>query len=357
MRHGLHFEPEAFAFEGYESSFEIFERPDHEATVGGIPERDYLRWVQFSLNMYFKKTALRGRVAEDGKDSTEFRDALEFFNTNALGRKRYRDIDKRTQDALIIANEKNTGYLAWLRTQLDRLGLTALTSRYAANEKPTMAITTLQGIYNGVFGFSLVQDGFVGAKTHLAILHAIDALEPKPPEKCTICDIIRIAPVDDLAVNEAERSRLRCLREFFADALNGKEFDDRYWTYPFETYLGQVVPCRFVGQKNTVGISFKDKKTKRAIQGFKDRIGGTTDKAKIARAIKSIHDDILCQINSLSRTVQEALGEVPNRWEAQECFEARMLQSQSVKRRPESIFKCFRGLLGKSFSKACRIPE
>ena len=63
-----YFEPEAFTFEDYESSFEIFERPDYEATVGGIPERDYLRWVQFSLNMYFKKTALRGPVAEDGKE-------------------------------------------------------------------------------------------------------------------------------------------------------------------------------------------------------------------------------------------------------------------------------------------------
>lgn len=357
MRHGSHFEPEAFAFEGYESSFEIFERPDNEATVGGIPERDYLRWVQFSLNMYFKKTALRGPVAEDGKDSTAFRDALELFNANALGRKGYRDIDKRTQDVLIIANEKNTGYLAWLRTQLDRLGLAAITTRYAANEKPTMAITTFQGIYNGVFGFSLVQDGFVGAKTHLAILHAIAALEPKPPERCTICDIIRIAPVDELAANEAGRSRLRCLREFLADALDGKKFDDRYWTYPFVTFLGQVVPCSFVGQKNSHGISFKDKKTRQAVQRFKDRIGGTTDKTKIARAIKAIHDDILCQINSLSRAIQEALGENPDRWEARECVEARMLQSQSVKRRPESIFKCFRSLLSESFSKTCRIPE
>ena len=182
MRYGSHFEPEAFAFEAYESSFEIFERPDYEATVGGIPERDYLRWVQFSLNMYFKKTALRGPVAEDGKDLTAFRDALEFFNANATARKRYRDIDKRTQDALIIANENNTGYLAWLRTQLDRLGLTAITTRYAANEKPTMAITTFQGIYNGVFGFSLVQDGFVGAQQS-SILQSCTPLMRSSPSR------------------------------------------------------------------------------------------------------------------------------------------------------------------------------
>ena len=142
-------------------------------------------------------------------------------------------------------------------------------------------------------------------------MHAIDALEPKPPERCTICDIIRIAPVDDLAADEAERSRLRCLRELFADALTERDFDDRYWTYPFVTFLGQVVPCSFVGQKNNHGISFKDKKTKRAVQRFKDRIGGTTDKTKIARAIKAIHDDILCQINSLSRAIQEAVGDAP----------------------------------------------
>ena len=180
MRYGSFLEPEAFAFEDRESGFEIFEAPDYEAAVGGIPERDYLRWMQFSLNMYFKKTALRGPVTEDGKDSTEFRDALELFNAKATGRKGYRGIDERTQDALIIANEQNAGYLAWLRTQLDRLGLTAFTTRYAANEKPTAAITTFQDIYNGVSGFSLVQDGFVGAKTHLAILRAIHALKPKP---------------------------------------------------------------------------------------------------------------------------------------------------------------------------------
>ena len=208
MRYGSFLEPEAFAFEDRESGFEIFEAPDYEAAVGGIPERDYLRWMQFSLNMYFKKTALRGPVAEDGKDSTEFRDALELFNAKATGRKGYRGIDERTQDALILANEQNAGYLAWLRTQFDRLGLTAFTTRYAANEKPTAAITTFQDIYNGVSGFSLVQDGFVGAKTHLAILRAIHALKPKPkpPERCTICDIIRIAPVDDLAANEAEKA-------------------------------------------------------------------------------------------------------------------------------------------------------
>lgn len=346
------------------NSFQIFESLDYEAMAGSIPERDYLRWVQFSLNMYFKKSGLRGPIAENGKDSVALRDALQLFNAKTTGRKKYRDIDERTQNALILANEHNTGYLAWLRTQLDLLGLAGLTTRYTPTEKPTLAIKAFQRIWNGhpVVGFALKIDGFVGAKTHLAILRAIHALKPpkpkppKPPEACKLCDMILIAPVDELAANDAEVSRLRCLRKFLADALSGKKLDDRYWTYPFETYLGQILPCSFVGQKNTVGISFKNKKMKSALQVFKHKTGSSPDKKNIAQAIKAIHDDILCQINSLSYTIAVALGDLSERWETLECVEARMLQRLSVNKRPESVFKCFRDLLGKHFSEVCKIP-
>lgn len=363
MRQYFLIQPEPFEFQSsfgkFENNFQIFGSLDYEAMVGGIPERDYLRWVQLSLNMYFKKTGLHRLIAENGRDSVEFRDALQLFNAKTTGRKKYRDIDERTQNALILANERNTGYLVWLRAQLDLLGLAGLTTRYTPTEKPTLAIKEFQRIWNGspVVGFSLKIDGFIGAKTHLAILRAVHALKPpKPSEVCKICNIIRIAPVEELTANDEEVSRLRCLRKFLADALNGKKLDDRYWIYPFETYLGQILPCSFVGRKNTVGISFKNKKTKSAVQVFKEKMGDTSDKGKIAKAIKAIHDDILCQINSLSYTITVALGESPDRWGTLECTEARMLQRLSVNKRPESIFKCYRDLLSNHFSEVCKIP-
>ncbi|MEC4812572.1 MAG: hypothetical protein SAK29_04765 [Scytonema sp. PMC 1069.18] len=340
--------------------FDRFEIDLELEKVGGIPKRDYLRWIQFSLNMYFKKTALHPSIVEDGVDTKNFRNAVEFFNERATGRKNNREIDKKTQNKLIFANEQNSGYLNWLKTQLNKLGYAPLTINYGANEKPTSAIVAFQKTYDGTFGFSLKPDGFVGAKTHLALLHAIKRLKPKlvkPSASCELCNLVQTAPVDELATSKHERERLLCLRDFIAEALKGKKVDDRYWTYPFETLLGQILPCSYVGQKNSQGISFKNKRTIMAIKRFKHMVGDSKDKQTIAKAIKRIHDDILCQLNSLSYAVTTALGESPNRWESPECVEARMLLAQSVKHYPESIFKCFRKLLLSSFSATCNLPR
>lgn len=326
-------------------------------TVGGIPERDYLRWIQFSLNMYFKKTAMHPPIVEDGVDTTNFRNAVELFNEKATGRKKHRKIDEKMQNALIIANERNSGYLEWLKKQLNILGYAPLTISYGVSEKPTSAIMAFQKAYDGTFGFSLKLDGFVGAKTHLALLHAIKRLKTKPvkPSKsCEICDLVRTAPVDGLAASKEERERLLCLRGFIAEALEGKKVDDRYWTYPFETFLGQILPCSYVGKKNSQGISFKDKRMIMAMERFKHMVGDSKDKEVIAKVIKRIYDDILCQLNSLSYAISTSFGDAPNIWETFECVEARMLLAQSAKQYPESIFKCFRKFLLLSFSTVCR---
>ncbi|MCI0561309.1 MAG: hypothetical protein MN733_22715, partial [Nitrososphaera sp.] len=173
MRHNLFIQPEVFKFdfESYalETGFDEFESLDNEAMVGGIPEKDYLRWIQFSLNMYFKKTR-RPPLVVDGKDTADFRNAVELFNAEAWGRSKNKQIDVKFQDALIKVNEANSGYLSWLRTKLDKLGYEHLTMAYGTHEKPTWAIKEFQRDYNGKFGFTLVNDGFVGAKTHLALL-------------------------------------------------------------------------------------------------------------------------------------------------------------------------------------------
>ncbi len=328
-------------------------------TVGGIPERDYLRWIQFSLNMHFKKTAMHPPIVEDGVDTTNFRNAVELFNEKATGRKKNRKIDEKMQNALITANERNSGYLNWLKTQLNKLGYAAFTIGYGVNEKPTSAIVAFQKTYDGTFGFSLKLDGFVGAKTHLAVLQAIKRFKPKPVEpskSCEICDLVRTAPIS-LAASKVERERLLCLRDFIAEALEGKKVDDRYWTYPFETFLGQILPCSYVGKKNSQGISFKDKRMIMAMERFKHMVRDSKDKEVIAKTIKRIHDDILCQLNSLSYAITTSFDDAPNKWETSECVEARMLLAQSAKHYPESIFKCFRKFLLLSFSNVCSLPK
>ncbi|MBX3304991.1 MAG: hypothetical protein KF751_02950 [Nitrospira sp.] len=206
MRGNILIQPEPFEFDlesdvletGF-NEFENFEALESEAVVGGIPEKDYLRWVQFSLNMYFKKMGLRALLVEDGKDSANFRNAVELFNTRAWGRSENKHIDTKFQDAIIKVNEANSGYLKWLRTQLDKLGFAPFTVVYPANEKPTKAIAEFQRIYSGKYGFSLEQDGFVGAKTHLALLYAIKRANPEPT----------IKPTATWSISEADANRIK----------------------------------------------------------------------------------------------------------------------------------------------------
>ncbi len=199
MRQELIAQPEPFKFDlesdALETSFEEFENyeaSESEAMIGGIPQKDYLRWIQFSLNMYFKKTGLRAPLIEDGKDSADFRNAVELFNARAWGRSKNKQIDEKFQDALIRVNETNSGYLKWLRAQLDRLGFAPFTVVYLAHEKPTKAIEEFQRIHSKKYGFSLEKDGFIGAKTHLALLHAIKRLSPKPPIKAVKIETLTI---------------------------------------------------------------------------------------------------------------------------------------------------------------------
>lgn len=191
MTNVLFIRPEPFEFEldAFETGFDEFKNEfgaletfESEAMVGGIPEEDYLRWIQGSLNMYFEKTG-RAKVKADGKDTADFRKAVEVFNKEAWGRSKNDKIDVTFQDALIKVNEANIVYLNWIRKQLDKLRYEHLTMAYGAHEKPTWAIKEFQADYDGKFGFALVNDGNVGAKTHLALLHAIKEIKSKPPHR------------------------------------------------------------------------------------------------------------------------------------------------------------------------------
>lgn len=158
---------------GEESELE----PESEVSV---PDKDYLRWVQGSLNLYLEKKGRSERTTADGKDSAGYRKAVKLFKTLAKIKPVDDKVDEKTQNELIRSNESNPKYLAWLRTALDKAGYPHLTIAYGKHEKPVAAIREFQRDYTGRFGFSLNADSFVGAKTHLALLHALHSLKPKP---------------------------------------------------------------------------------------------------------------------------------------------------------------------------------
>ena len=158
----------------------LFNEEVQSETVGGVPVRDYLKWVQGSLNLYFEKAGIPVKILANGKDSPEYRQAVRRFKDVAKIKPLNDQVDEKTQNALILANESNQKYLASTRALLDKVGYAYLTSAYGKYEKPTAAIKEFQKDYDGKFGFKLLPDGFIGAKTLLALLHAVHAIKPKP---------------------------------------------------------------------------------------------------------------------------------------------------------------------------------
>lgn len=344
MQQDLLIQPAPFDYEFesdvHETGFDTFETVETEARVGGIPEKDYLRWIQFSLNMYFKKTGLRPPLIEDGKDTADFRNAVELFNAKAWGRSKNKQIDVKFQDALIKVNEANSGYLNWLRTKLDKLGYEHLTMAYGAHEKPTWAIKEFQRDYDGKFGFTLVRDGFVGAKTHLVLLHATKAPKPKPDS--LKCEAVKRAPVGKLAKNKAERERLICLRDFLARKMCGAKIDDQYRQYWFVSHFGQEYRC-----DEKVNIqSLKRSKPLSALKFFLKACTDFDDPDHIATCIKKVHDSLLCYVEVMQRWAYEmaATGDAPLK-DYTECGWILDLQQAATRTRFESIYKCFKPLI------------
>jgi hypothetical protein len=183
----------------------------------------------------------------------------------------------------------------------------------------------------------------------------------KPPvkrptkKKENLSKIVKTAPVASLAKTVPEKSRLLCLRKQLADVLDGTKIDDRYWVFLIETYRGQKRPCTMVGMDYPQGIIKRDT-PRSAMKYFEHMIGSSKDPNDIAKAIKKLHDDILCQINALSYYISLEGGNT-QMIETLECIDARMLMAQSRKKHSESIYKCFSKLLESHFNETCGLPK
>jgi peptidoglycan hydrolase-like protein with peptidoglycan-binding domain len=73
---------------------------------------DYIKWVQRSLN-------LQGEFCQvDGRDSPAYREAVKRFKKK-VGLPENGQVDKDTQDALILSNQRNSSYVDWVQTALN----------------------------------------------------------------------------------------------------------------------------------------------------------------------------------------------------------------------------------------------
>lgn len=304
-------------------------------TAGSVPDKDYLRWVQGSLNLFFEKRGRSERVKANGEDSAEYRKAVKLFKSLAKVTPVDDTVDEKTQNAIIKANESNQKYLAWLRSALDKAGYPHLTIAYEKHEKPVAVIREFQRDYSGLFGFTLQDDGFVGAKTHLALLHAVRPPKPEPPKPKPEVDWITLVermPLATLKAEAKESERLECLRKFLLRALRGTPVDDRY------------------KKVSDVGVHH-------FVQDFKRRCAGKRD-AELARCFRGLHKDVLAPINYIMGELLRWRGDTTDGCicsEMEECEAGRYFLAKARQASPESLYTCFRNVIEPGFQ-ICRKP-
>ena len=144
-----------------------------QESVGTISANDYIKWVQRSLNRLY-----RTEIPTDGKITSAYRAAVRRFNLEYTGRD-YEDVDEQTQNNLIFVNEAPGPYVAWVVQALNASGfgpipatdgytpaIIAALKKFQASRKPTIKV-----------------DGFVGAKTELALIQESGLLPPGEVKK------------------------------------------------------------------------------------------------------------------------------------------------------------------------------
>lgn len=157
---------ELFEFDA-ELDEDLLDEVEHE-NVGTISASDYIKWVQRSLNRLYGTN-----IPTNGVASTEYYAALRRFNRDYLFRD-YGGIDERAQNELIVVNERHEGYVRWVILVLNTVGLGPLpfTDTYT-----TAVVKAIKAFQHRV---GLKVDGYVGAKTELALIRAVGK---EPPGK------------------------------------------------------------------------------------------------------------------------------------------------------------------------------
>lgn len=130
-------------------------------SVSQISAEDYIKWVQRTLNRLYDVG-----LVTNGKISSKYRDALKRFNLDYLGRL-YNDVDSKAQNVMIMLNEQNRAYMAWVQGLLLRTGASSELAQTGKKDKITTRYVKGFQAYQG-----LKDNGFIGAKTETALIRA-----------------------------------------------------------------------------------------------------------------------------------------------------------------------------------------
>src|SRR5262245_49084706 len=114
------------------------------ATTAPLTSKDYIGWVQRSLNRVLSKSEVT-----DGIDDLSYRDLIQKFQKKE-SLTETREIHPVDQDRLIKLNHADQGYMRWVRDTIRNLGVIELADQ--------QAISAFQK------SVGLGSDGWVGAK-------------------------------------------------------------------------------------------------------------------------------------------------------------------------------------------------
>lgn len=153
-------------FEGYSDlEFEDWDAVEEETCRGfEIDSKNYIPWVQRSLNRN-----VGSLLPATGEISPEYRQAVKQFQIER-GIALTGDVDERTQNNLIKANESDPTYVKWVQRALNTHGYgLVLDGVMGSNHSSTKkAIRDFQQKWVP----DLCIDGFIGAKTELRLIQA-----------------------------------------------------------------------------------------------------------------------------------------------------------------------------------------
>lgn len=149
-----------------------------EAGFDVITPAQYVSWVKRSLN---RKYALR--LFSDGRKGSTYRQAVRRFQSD-LGLPVTGQVDASTQNAIIVNNEGNRSYLAWVQIALERVGITTKPPRTTATNRGSFKST---GLKLGIRAFQrregLARDGFIGSKTETLLMQRCSCTPPGTQKK------------------------------------------------------------------------------------------------------------------------------------------------------------------------------
>ena len=158
--------------------FEMAEQVDLQVSVGTLSASDYVKWVQRSLHRFYGLSIPTDGVA----DRESYRAAVRRFNREYSGRD-YQDIDERSPNDLIYANEGDERYVKWVIARLNEVGVGPLAPSDSFTEPVVRAIKIFQGRVGLKVPGKQEGDGYVGAKTELALIQATGRPEERAGAK------------------------------------------------------------------------------------------------------------------------------------------------------------------------------